>query len=478
MITLRDYQETGVNELRAAYGSGKRAPLLVAPTGSGKTVTFAYIADNAARKRKNVLILVHRKELLTQTSRTLDAFGVGHGMIAAHTSFNPAPVQVASVQTLVRRLDGRIPWRPDLIVVDEAHHATGKTTWGRILKYYPCAMILGVTATPERLDGQGLGIRGGGFFDCLVMGPTVAELVKAGHLSPPVVYAPYNPDLDLSGVHTKMGDFSRAESAEAVDKPTITGNVVTHYRKHCNGEPAIAFCVSVAHAEHVAASFNAAGLKAASIDGKLPDDERSARISALGAGQLNVLTSCEIISEGTDIPIVSAALLLRPTQSLGLYLQQVGRVLRPHPGKTRAVVLDHVGNVYRHGLPDDDREWSLDASSRSKRKKDDEVNLPIRQCEKCYHVHRPAPECPNCGFVYEVKTRQLEVVEGELEEVSPEALRRKAEEKKAKRRQGQAVTLLELHQLAEERGYKPEWADFVWNARQNKSGSSRKRIRA
>jgi len=463
-IILRDYQSSAETQTRACYARRLRAVLLVMPTGSGKTVTFASIADQAAAKEKRVLILVHRRELLRQTSRTLDDFGVAHGSISAGMStFQGHRVQIASVQTLVKRME-RLRWRPDLIIVDEAHHATGKTTWGQVLAYYDDARILGVTATPQRLDGQGLGVVAGGIFDHMIQGPTVAELTARGYLSPAVVYAPRGAPIDLSGVSTRGGDFAAGEVAAAMDKPCITGDAVAHYRRLCPGEPAIAFCASVAHAEHVAEQFIAAGYSAASVDGKMDAGVRAARIADLGAGRLQVLTSCEIISEGVDVPVVSAAILLRPTQSLGLYLQQVGRVLRPAPGKTRAVVLDHVGNVYRHGLPDDDREWSLMGRPKGAKKPADPDALPVRQCDNCYHVHRPAPRCPKCGFLYPVQAREIEEVDGELEQVDPMEVRRAA-----KQAQAAAKTIEELEELGRKLGHKPGWARFVWQARQAKA---------
>jgi superfamily II DNA or RNA helicase len=457
-LTLRDYQNGAVRDVRAAYANGCRAPLLTLPTGGGKTVIFSYIAERAGAKGNRVLILVHRRELLRQTSRTLDDFGVAHGMIAAGMSMDHHQhVQIASVQTLVRRLE-RLRWAPDLVVVDEAHHTTAKTTWGQVLAHYPEAKILGVTATPQRLDGQGLGVTAGGLFDRLIVGPTVAELTAAGHLSPAVVFAPRTM-VDLSSIHTRAGDFAQNEVAEAMDKPTITGDAVAHYRQHCPGEPAIAFCASVAHAEHVAASFQAAGFNAASIDGGMDSDLRAQHVADLGAGRLQVLTSCEIISEGVDIPVVSAAILLRPTQSLGLYLQQVGRVLRPAPGKTRAVILDHVGNCFRHGLPDDDREWSLAGRDKAARKTDDAA--PVRQCSNCFHVHRPAPVCPRCGFQYPVQSREVEEVAGELEQVDVVAIRAQQKDQIKKAR-----TLEEFEAIGRARGYKPGWAWFMFNSKQ------------
>lgn len=471
-IILRDYQQQAADEIRAAFARACRAPLLVSPTGSGKTVLFSYIADQAAAKGKRVLILVHRRELLRQSSRTLESFGVKHGLISAGMSvFEGVPVQVASVQTLVRRM-GRMRWSPDLIIVDEAHHATGKTTWGKVLAAYPKARILGVTATPERLDGQGLGHDVGGFFDALVMGPTVADLTARGFLSPAVVYAPQN-RIDLSAVHTRGGDYAQGEVAEAMDKPTITGDAVAHYRRHCHGQPGIAFCASIAHAEHVAEAFSAAGYRAASVDGGMDATSRAARIDDLGAGRLDVLTSCDIISEGTDVPVVAAAILLRPTQSLSLSLQQMGRVLRPFPGKTHATILDHVGNCFRHGLPDDDREWSLDG--KAKRKKSAQDTAHVRQCENCYSVHRPAPACPKCGFIYPVRSREIDQVAGELAEIKRDDAEREkiAVQRAAKREQTRARSLEDLVALGRARGYKnpAAWASHVWGARRQREAA-------
>jgi superfamily II DNA or RNA helicase len=436
----------------------------VAPTGSGKTTIFAYAASQAAAKGNSTLILAHRAELVRQASATLDRFGVAHGLIVPGAEMTNALVQVASVPTLVRRL-ARLDWAPDFIVVDEAHHATRDTGHGRILAHFDGAKVLGCTATPARLDGQGLGLAVGGFFDApLVLGPTVRELVEQGHLSRPVVYAPPGRP-DLSGIRSRAGDFDKGALAAAVDKPTITGDAIEHYRRLAAGAPSIAFTVSIAHAVHVADAFREAGYQAASIDGTLSDSDRRQRIEDLGAGRLNVLTSCELIGEGVDVPIVAAALLLRPTKSLALYLQQVGRALRPSPGKDRALILDHVGNVHRHGLPDAEREWTLN-SERTRKAKPQPPS--IRECPACYATHHPAPRCPCCGFRYPVQAREVEEVAGELAEVQRTEARLIA-----RREQGQAQGLDELRALAARRGYKPGWAEAIHRARQGRSPAPR-----
>jgi superfamily II DNA or RNA helicase len=421
---------------------------------------FSHIAYQAAMKNNRTLILVHRQELLSQTSRTLGRFEVEHGLIAPGATLTDDLVQVASVQTIVRRLD-RLPWQPTLIVVDEAHHTTADTGHGRVLAHYDGARVMGVTATPERLDGKGLGIEAGGFFDCLVMGPSVRELVDLGYLSKPVVYAPKT-QLDLSGIRTLAGDFDKGALAAAMDKPAIHGDAVSHYRRYCDGAPSIAFTVSVAHAEHVAEAFRQAGYQAASIDGTLSDSDRRQRIEDLGAGRLNVLTSCEIISEGTDVPIVGGALLLRPTQSLSLFLQQVGRVLRIHDGKEKSVIIDAVGNTLRHGHPLEDRAWSLDAKPRRQRKGQEQVDgEKVKVCPECSAVHEPGPECPECGHAYPVQSRHIEQVDGQLTEIRP-GDRRLA----ARREQAGCRSLEDLKALGAARGYHPRWAEKVWESRQ------------
>jgi DNA repair protein RadD len=454
MITLRDYQLGLVDGVRKSYQSGKRSPLVVAPTGSGKTVLFAYIAQGTAAKGNGVVILVHRQELVDQTCRTLRDFGVDHGVIAAgRTPDRSLAVQVASVQTYVRQLDS---FRPALIIADEAHHATAGS-WKKVIGYHSQARVLGVTATPQRLDGRGLN----DVFDDLIRGPEVADLIEGGHLAPPVYFAP--PIVaDLSHIGTRGGDFAQEELAAEMDKPMITGDAVEHYLRICPGAPAVAFCCSIKHAQHVADQFNSAGRKAATIDGTMARENRREVVRALSDGRLDVLTSCNIINEGFDLPRVAVAILMRPTKSLGLHLQQIGRVLRPAPGKTRAIILDHVGNLSRHGFAEDVRDWTLEGRKKKKCKASDEEEIQQRQCPKCYRSHPPAPACPECGFEYPRKEREIEQAEGELVEVDPKEIARQK-----RNEQGSAQTLDDLIALGRARGYRsPDvWAKHVWNSR-------------
>jgi DNA repair protein RadD len=406
-LNLRPYQSTAVAQIRAALARGHRSVLFVLPTGGGKTVVFSHIAEQAAAKGNRIAILVHRVELLEQASASLRGLGVRHGLIAANRSMDlSAPVQVASVATLARRLYRLPPDLFQLLVVDEAHHSNAGT-WAKVLAHFHRARVLGVTATPCRCDGRGLGE----WYGEMVLGPSAAELTDAGHLARARILAP--PGITLSGLRKRMGDYDLKQAAEMLSSGQAMGSPLAHYRQHLAGQTAIAFCCSVAHAEAVAALFNEHGIAAASIDGTMDTTSRRLLLERLGTGDLKVLTSCSLIGEGVDVPSVAGCILLRPTQSLSLHLQMIGRCLRPAPGKTHAVVLDHVGNTLRHGLPTDDREWSLEGVSKRQR----EAAPSVRVCPQCFCAMRSGTaECPECGHVFAPEIRELEHVDGELVE--------------------------------------------------------------
>ena len=440
-MALRSYQELAIVQVRGAFAQHSKV-LLVMPTGSGKTVVFSEICRLASTKGNSVLILVHRRELVTQASDKLTKAGVKHGIIAAGFDPSDHPVQVASVQTLIRRLNSA-DFTPDLIIIDEAHHAVAGS-WDKIIGRFPNAKIIGVTATPARLDGRGLGSH----FSTLVSGPSVKQLTELGFLSRHRVFAP--PVIaDLKGVRTRAGDYASDQLSEAMNRPTITGDAIAHYRKRADGLPAIAFCCSVAHATSVCASFNAAGYRAKLVTGNMPMEERDEAISGLADGRTQVLCSVDVVSEGTDVPAVSAAILLRPTQSEALYLQQVGRILRPQPGKI-AIVLDHVGSTLKHGFVDDVRAWSLD--SKPKRQRKDEPAVQVRQCPECFSAFKPQPVCPMCGHEFPVKERrQLTQREGELREMRRQDALERIEKKEKRKEIGRARTLPELLALAKKK---------------------------
>jgi len=457
MLNLRPYQLSAIEALRAAYRQGARSPLFVMATGGGKTIVLAEILRGVASRGRSAIVLVHRRELIAQTSAKLALADVPHGIIAAGTVATDAPIQVASVQTLARRLD-RIAAQPDLIVIDEAHHAAANT-WDKALTHWPEALRLGVTATPVRQDGRGLGM----VFDRLVLGPSTAELVSGGFLCPARLYAP-PPIADLSGLHRRAGDYAIDEAAERMDRPTVTGDAISHYQRLAAGQRAIAFCCNVKHAEHVCAAFNHAGVVAATLLGSTDPLRRDATVACFAAGNLQVLVTVDVVSEGFDIPAAGCAILLRPTQSLGLYLQQVGRVLRPAPGKAAAIVLDHVGNVHRHGWPDDVRTWTL--ADRERRAGSTGQPAPsVRTCPKCFAAFKPAPLCPCCGAACAPPPRTIRQQDGELKELQREAARQRSAERK------KARTLQELIHVGQARGMKNPvgWAKHVYFARQQRA---------
>ena len=454
-MNLRDYQQQAISDLRSAMQQGARAPLLCLPTGGGKTVILATIATQAAARGRHVLILVHRRELIHQTSSKLAWVGLDHGIIAAGIPSSDHAVQIASVQTLARRLS-RLDWQPTLIIIDEAHHATAGQ-WARILDHWPDAYRLGVTATPCRLDGCGLR----GTFDTMVLGPRVADLIFTGYLSPARIYAP--PVVaDLRGIRSRGGDYANDQAAAAMDRPTVTGDAISHYQRLAAGQQAIAFCCNVAHAVSVCDAFKTAGISAELLLGNTPDREQV--VADFASHRTKVLVTVDVVSEGFDVPAASCAILLRPTQSLGLYLQQVGRVLRPAPGKPHAVILDHVGNVTRHGFPDDPRDWSLDDRIRRTR---GTPALSVRTCDQCFAAFKPQPICPVCGHqCVPIKSRKIQQLAGELQELKRTAKVIEFEQRHARRTEvGRARTLAELLMVAKNRGYSPGWAYRIYQAR-------------
>jgi superfamily II DNA or RNA helicase len=345
---------------------------------------------------------------------------------------------------------------PDLIVIDESHHSIKKSTFGRVLAAFPRAFRIGVTATPQRLSGEPLS----DIFDDLIIGPSVAELTELGALSPYKIFAPST--ISTESIHMRGGDYAKKEIAEAADKPTITGDAVNHYNRLARGKRAVAFCCSVEHAKHVAAQFNSSGIPSCSIDGSLAGNVRHGIIEDFKHGKIQVLTSCDIISEGFDCPAIEVAIMLRPTASLALHIQQSGRALRPYEGKTHAIILDHAGNVFRHGLPDDPRDWTLQGRDNAKKKSGSEMS--IRTCAKCFAALRgEVLVCSFCGYVFPIQPREITQAEGELEEIDLERIR---SERKAS--QGQAKTLDQLIALGYARGYKNPhaWASYIIKARE------------
>ena len=461
-MKLRPYQEDLIDKTRQALRRNKRV-LMQAPTGAGKTAITVYMMSRAAEAGKTSVMAVHQNELLTQTSKALWAGKLEHGMIASGRTRSYMAAQVASVQTWVRRMDQYS--EPDLIIIDECHRSAA-STYQKILEEYPNAMVIGLTATPSRTDGKGLD----GTYQELVQGPTIRQLIDAGYLCDYEIFAPPSP-LDLSDVKTKMGDFDKKQLEHEVDKPTITGDAVATYKKHANGKRAAVMCVSIRHAEHVMESYNAAGIPAEMLEGKMTNKEREAVINRLRSGETLVVTAVNLLIEGLDVPSLEVIQWLRPTQSLIVFMQGNGRGFRVSDGKEKLIILDQVGNWKRHGLPDDDREWTLEGRKKGKKRKpDEEADVSIQQCKHCFHIFRPGVAvCPSCGRPVEVRQKaEIEVVDGELERIDVTALR-----KQAKQEQGAARDLVDLVKLGQRRGMKNAaiWAAHVHCSRQGRKAT-------
>jgi superfamily II DNA or RNA helicase len=395
--------------------AGRKRIVAVAPTGSGKTVIGSEIIGRARDSDQSVLVLAHRREIITHTHQKLLDNGVRAGIIQAGVEPRPLErVQVASISTLwSRAFRSEVMQRPlaDLLVIDECHHAPART-YGAIIEAYPDAILLGLTATPCRGDDRGLG----GIFESMIECPQIPELIEQGYLVASKVYAPTDPD--LTGVQTRQGDYVESQLAARMDRATLIGDVVAHWHRYGERRKTVVFAVGVAHSIHLRDEFRRSGVRAEHIDGATPKDERDATLARLACGDIDVVTNCMVLTEGWDMPEAACCILARPTKKMGLFRQMVGRVLRPAPGKADAIVLDHSGAVFRHGLPEDRVEWTLDP--------DRHANSPAHQarlhrsagglieCTQCTALRVGGQPCSHCGFMPQRPAEYVPITDGEL----------------------------------------------------------------
>ncbi len=388
--TLRQYQSDAINNIDTLIEQGKRRPLLVSPTGSGKTVTAAEIVRRAVNNQTRVLFVAHRKEIIDQTRLKLDSHGIDYGIIMANhpRRRENAPVQIASIQTLANRL---MP-EAGLLIIDEAHHARAGI-FENVLRHYSKSIVIGLTATPWRTDNKGLGE----IFDSIVVAATPADLIAQGHLVQYGGFSFERPDLD--NLKTEHGaDYNESQLEVVCNQTKIVGGIVEAWKARAGGVRTVAFAVSVAHSKNIVSMFRAAGINAEHLDGSVPKTQREAILKKLDTGEIRVLSNVGVLTEGWDCPSAACCILARPTKSLTLYLQMVGRVLRPHPEKTRALIHDHAGCMLTHGLPDDQRKYSLDAESNDYREYTS--GMSAIQCRKCFRMFpRSEVSCPECGWV-------------------------------------------------------------------------------
>ena len=415
-MDLRAYQNDVIADYERAVAQGLRRIIVVAPTGAGKTVIAAAIIKGTRARRRPVLVLSHRREIITQTSRKLHAHDIPHGIIQAGFPGRPLEeVQVASIQTLWQRAirTNAMELPPaDLLIIDECHHCPAET-YRKIIDAYPDAIVLGLTATPCRGDGCGLG----GIFETIIECPQVAELIKGGYLVKTRVYAPVNPD--LKGVRVQAGDYVESQLADRMDRPKLIGDIVTHWHKYGEQRRTVCFATGVGHSIHIRDEFIKSGVRAEHIDGSTPKAERDASLARLASGEIELVTNCMVLTEGWDMPEVGCCILARPTRKMGLYRQMIGRVLRPAEGKLDAIILDHSGAVFRHGFAEDPVEWTLDPDRNAEspvhaKRCEHRSSSRILECSQCSAIRVAGEPCPHCGFLPVAPPKPIVVAEGDL----------------------------------------------------------------
>lgn len=417
-MELRDYQQNGIDRLRDTIRSGKKRPLMVLPTGGGKSHIFGQVISNVLENDKKVLWLVHRRNLVYQMKGILEThFDIHPGIIMAGVdSDTDNPVQLCTIQTYHRRLKiadspfNRFFINADVLLLDEAHRSVSKT-YQDIIENYPDKIIMGCTATAMRADQKGLGE----VYDSIVDIVGVKSLTDQGYLSPARYFVPA--EIDLDGVKMSMGDYQQAALEKKINKTKLIGDIVENWLKYGEGRPTIVFCVNVKHSISICEAFQKAGVNSEHLDARSSDDERDEAFSAMERGDITVLCNVALYQEGLDVPAVSCIVMARPTKSMGLYRQCIGRGLRVEKGKEDCMVFDHGNVVEEHGFVDEEIEWSLDGKERAWNKKRPEIEKKPVKCRVCNLVFEGANICPDCGSPVKTFGKKVETVDAELKEI-------------------------------------------------------------
>lgn len=487
---LRDYQKQIVEQCSCAYVEGKKGVILQMPTGGGKTAASTHIVKQYAKTGRQTLWLVHRQELLLQAAMTYAKNGLNHRLICSKNVERKIKVIqfkqygrdfvdnssnniISSVQTLIRRLDcenGAFirtsncekPLNPVHIIADECHLSLNNT-FRKIIGAFPNARLLGLTATPIREDGQVFNRNRHGLYDELVQGPQVYDLIEQGFLSDYELYSPPISLINNEKIRTKGGDYDSRDLAEEFANSIVYGDVVNHYAKYSHNLPAIGFCPTVSIARQFTEKFKEVGYKAECLDGKTEDSARWKILNDLAEGRLHVVMSVDVLIEGTDVPLATTALLLRKTKSLRIYLQSIGRVMRPHPKKKCALIMDFVGLTQTHGFPDDHREWTLEGKTTRKRRPNDSLEesviVRVKTCPECFRDHDPSPKCPSCGHIYAIDEKEATELQGSLIRVTRQNKEQLEEarllmQKTRRLEESECRKLDDWVKLAKDRGYK------------------------
>ncbi len=454
---LRPYQADAVKQIDQAYRGGKRAPILPLATGAGKTVVAGEMIRREVAAGRSCLFLAPRRELVYQASISLARAGVHHGVLMAGREDLEdawAPVTVASIDTVIARVlkRGRRPFvAPELIAVDECHLSITKRR-EEMLSLWPGARLLGLTATPGRKDGRALGI----LYDHLIETATVAELTEQGYLVPARYFSLSEPDLHR--VETVAGDYHQGQLDQAVNQPQLVADVVQTWLERAGGRRTVVFATSIAHSVALSEAFQRAGVAAEHVDANTPTAERAQIFARFVAGQTQVLTNCFLAAYGFDLPVMSCVVLARPTRSLVLFLQMVGRGLRPAEGKADCFVLDHSGAVHEHGFATDPRFWTLKGKYALESSPITRSTGKSKQidCPECGAVFAGTRTCPECGYVLQPKGRTVASLDGSLVEIGAGL---------PKEEINRVVFHAELRGLALEKGYQQGWAAHQFKKR-------------
>ena len=461
-MELREYQEKTIKSTRDEIRAGNKRVIIHAPTGSGKTIIAAAIVSSALEKGKKVLFLVHLRELAYQAIERFKEFGIGDevGIIMAGEEHDLGkPVQVASVQTYSRRLNlDTIEYNPwfcsaDLVIYDECHSSIARTRKGILNIYKKDSIILGLTATPCRADGRGLGEVYQGIVSC----SGIDELTELGHLVP-VIYYGCKEMPDLKNIPLVAGDYNRKVLGERVDKPKLLGDIFENWSRIAPGRQTVIFATNVKHSRHIKELFESRGVSIEHVDAHTPEDERRDILNRFRDNELQVVTNVGVYSEGADFPWVGCVVLAKPSKSYARYVQMAGRGLRPYPDKENCIVIDHAGLVFNHGFLDDDVEWTLEGKEKAWEKKVvREKEEKILDCELCGFLFSGSSRCPQCGTELKNYNKRISTTDDELVELKNKKPKATMEEKR------RFYGMLEYTRRT--KGYNPGWSAHKYKER-------------